>query len=110
MNLGAMAMKEYSTFSNITGASPSDCLISYPRHSWGSYPSAEMQSVYSTVPTKWVHIDHREVNWSLVVILGNIWLLVGGCMIIQRILKSIYTYEKRKTQLKLIYEIILKFI
>ena len=37
--------------SSITGAWPSDCLMSYPGHSLGdSYPSAEMQSVYSTAP------------------------------------------------------------
>ena len=40
--------------SNINEASPSDCLMSYPGHSlvggWGSYPSAEMQLVYSTTP------------------------------------------------------------
>ena len=37
---------------SIPGTSPSDCLVSYPGHSgWGgSYPSAEMQSVYSTAP------------------------------------------------------------
>ena len=35
--------------SSITETSPSDCLASYPGHSWGgSYPSAEVQSVYST--------------------------------------------------------------
>ena len=37
--------------SSITGVSPSDCLVSYPGHSLGkSYPSAEMQSVYSAAP------------------------------------------------------------
>ena len=37
--------------SNITGTSPSDCLVSYPGHSLGeSYPSAEVQLVYSTAP------------------------------------------------------------
>ena len=37
--------------SSITEASPSDCLVSYPGHSLGgSYPSAEMQSAYSTAP------------------------------------------------------------
>ena len=37
--------------SSITGTSPSDCLVSYPGHSLGdSYPSAEVQSVYSTAP------------------------------------------------------------
>ena len=37
--------------SSITEASPSNCLVSYPGHSLGeSYPSAEMQSVYSAAP------------------------------------------------------------
>ena len=37
--------------SNITGASPLDCLISYPGHLLGGcYSSAEMQSVYSSAP------------------------------------------------------------
>ena len=40
--------------SSITGTSPSDCLVLYPGHSLGeSYPSAEMQSVYSTAPADW---------------------------------------------------------
>ena len=40
--------------SSSTGASPSDCLVSYPGHSLGeSYPSVEMQSVYSTAPADW---------------------------------------------------------
>ena len=36
--------------SSITGTSPSDCLVSYPRHSLGggTYPCAEKQSLYST--------------------------------------------------------------
>ena len=38
--------------SSITGTSPSDCLVSYLGHSLGrSYPSAEVQSVYSAAPT-----------------------------------------------------------
>ena len=37
--------------SNITGTSPSDCLVSHPRHTFGkSYLSAEMQLVYSITP------------------------------------------------------------
>ena len=38
---------------SITGVSPSNGLMSYPGHSLmggGSYPSVEMQSVYSTAP------------------------------------------------------------
>ena len=39
---------------SITGTSPSDCLVSYPGHSLGvSYPSAEVQSVYSTATAHW---------------------------------------------------------
>ena len=39
---------------SITGASSSDCLVSYPGHSLvGSYLSAEKQSVYSTAPANW---------------------------------------------------------
>ena len=38
----------------ITRASPSDCLVPYPGHSLGkSYPSAEMQSMYSAAPADW---------------------------------------------------------
>ena len=39
--------------SSITGTSPSDCLVSYQGHllGEGSYPSAEVQLVYSTAPT-----------------------------------------------------------
>ena len=41
--------------STITGASPSDCLVSYSEHSseWSSYPSAEMQLVYSIATADW---------------------------------------------------------
>ena len=43
--------------SNITGTSPSDCLVSYSEHSLGEfYLSAEMQSVHSTAPTDWAWI------------------------------------------------------
>ena len=39
---------------SICEASESDCLLSYPGHSLGeSYPSAEMQSVYSVAPADW---------------------------------------------------------
>ena len=40
----------------ITGASPSDCLVYYSGHSLVVgvfYPSAEVQSVYSTAPADW---------------------------------------------------------
>ena len=41
--------------SSWTVTSPSDYLVSYTGHSLrgGSYPSSGMQSVYSTVPSKW---------------------------------------------------------
>ena len=48
--------------SNVTGTSPSDCLVSYPGH-WleeGSYPSAEMKSVYSTAPADWAIASFKK--------------------------------------------------
>ena len=43
--------------SSITGASQSDCLMSYPGHTLGEfYPYAEMQSVYSVAPAEWAII------------------------------------------------------
>ena len=46
--------------SSITGASQLDCLVSYPGHSLGeSYPSAEIQSVYSTAPEDWAIIWYK---------------------------------------------------
>ena len=51
VDLGAMAMKEYFTFSK-AGASPWFNVIS--RTLAGTvFPSAEMQSVYSTAPANW---------------------------------------------------------
>ena len=48
--------------SSITGVSPSDCLVSYPGHSSGeSYPSAEMQKVYSTAPANWATLG-KTIN------------------------------------------------
>ena len=42
------------TQSSKAGTSPSDSLMSYPGHlSERAYPSAEMQSVYSTAPFNW---------------------------------------------------------
>ena len=50
-DLGVIAMKGYFAFPK---GSPSDCLVSYPRHSLGeSCPSAEIQSVYSTASADW---------------------------------------------------------
>ena len=41
--------------SSFIGALTSNGLVSYPEHSgeWESYPSAEMQSVYSAAPAEW---------------------------------------------------------
>ena len=39
---------------SIIGASPSDFLVSYPRHSLGGfYSSAEKQLMYSSAPVDW---------------------------------------------------------
>ena len=54
VTLGAIVPR-ISQSSSITGTSPSDCLVLYQdtRCGWGSYPSAERQSVYSTAPSDW---------------------------------------------------------
>ena len=49
----------------ITGTSPSDCLVSYPRHSLGgSYPSTEVQSVYSIAPADWASQWSRRLMFN----------------------------------------------
>ena len=54
-NEGVLCIPQSSSF---TEASPLDCLVSYPGHSLGeSYPSAEIQSVYYTVPADWAKPD-----------------------------------------------------
>ena len=41
-----------------TGTSPLDCLVSYQGHSLGMFsPSAEIRSVYSAVPADWMLIE-----------------------------------------------------
>ena len=48
-NYGNKGLHRILQGSSITGASPSDCLVSYPGHSLAKFdPSEEMQSVYST--------------------------------------------------------------
>ena len=64
--------------SSITEASPSDCLVSYLVHSLvvgvgvgvvGSYPSAEMWSVYSTAPANWA----KTIQFSISTQFSSIW-------------------------------------
>ena len=45
----------------IIGASPSGCLVSCPGHTLReSYPSAEMQLVYSIIPADWALLLNRN--------------------------------------------------
>ena len=48
--------------SSRTGTMPSDSLLSYPGHSFGSYPTAKMQSVYTIASADWTQksLDHIE--------------------------------------------------
>ncbi len=50
--------------SSTAGTSPSDCLVSYLGHSLGggSYPSSEVQSVYSTAPADWARLVLDKVS------------------------------------------------
>ena len=48
---------------NITGASPSDCLVSSAGHSLGEfYPSAEMQLVYSASAADWATFKGKHFD------------------------------------------------
>ena len=51
-NEGVLRIHESSS---TVGGSTTDCLLSYAGQSWGrgSYPCAEMQSVYFTAPADW---------------------------------------------------------
>ena len=64
VELGVMAMK-YSTFpkSFRTGASSSNDFVSYPEHllEERSYPSTEMQLVYSMVLADWAYEKLRNL-------------------------------------------------
>ena len=65
------------------GASTSDGLLSYPGHSLvGSYPFAEIQSVYSTVPTDRVVSCGRHLSaFSSLCTLSVLRYSVGSCMV-----------------------------
>ena len=62
-NEGVFHIHQSSSF---TGTLPSDCLVSYPRHSLEgkTYPSAEKQSVYSTTPADWAIIVEGSGNYK----------------------------------------------
>ena len=54
-NEGVFWIPQSSTFTEV---SPSDCLVLYPEHSEeGFYPSADIQSVYSTALASWAIWD-----------------------------------------------------
>ena len=58
------------------GASRSDGLMSYPGHSWGTYSSAEIQSVYFTALVDWACFYQTNFPcWSLFT--GLVWF---GCV------------------------------
>ena len=60
--------------SSITRASLLDCLVSYPEHSLReSYLSADMQSVYSTVPADWPKGSGKEQAKTLWIIKKQKW-------------------------------------
>ena len=55
----------------------SDCLVSYPGHSLerGSYPSTEMQSVYSTTPANWA------TRWWSLIPLHRFIIYMSMCIV-----------------------------
>ena len=63
VNEGVLCIPQISY---VTGDSPSDGLVSYTGHSLGrmSYPSVEMQSVYSTAPANWANLFSAKIDCS----------------------------------------------
>ena len=63
-NDGNKGVLHIAQSSNITGASPSDCLVLYPGHLLGEfYPSTEMKLVYSASPADWATLEWGvEIN------------------------------------------------
>ena len=59
-NVGVLYIPQSSS---ITGASPSDCLVSYLGYSFAeSYPSAEVQSVYSIALANWAILFMTKIT------------------------------------------------
>ena len=55
-------------FDSITGASASDYLVSYPGYSLGeSYPSADLQPVYSAAPADRARFWFRHITFGSLV-------------------------------------------
>ncbi len=72
---GNEGLLRISQSSSTAGTSPSDCLVSYPGLSCvcgGSYPSAEVQSVYSTDPADWARIQSESVRTYLSFVVGTL--------------------------------------
>ena len=72
--------------SSITRASPSDCFVSYSGYSMEKYyPSAEMQSVYSTASADWatnscvkiIYITYKYIIMELLMLNSNIFIIKG---------------------------------
>ena len=75
-----------SKSSNITGTSPSDCLVSYPGLPLRrSYPSAKVQSLNSTVPADWAGPgwDLKECSYIY------IYIYVSLCLVLNSILRVV---------------------
>ena len=65
IDLGAMAMKRYSTFTRAPGLEPRHHIVLYHIRTlaeWWPYSSAEMQSVYSTALANWIISQHIYLN------------------------------------------------
>ena len=66
-NYGNGGIHRIPQSSSIPGASLLGCLMSYTGHSFGGYPSVEMQFVYSTAAADWGHmcldITHFRISF-----------------------------------------------
>ena len=73
--------------SSNAGSSPSDCFVSYPGHLLaGSYPSAGVQSVYSTAPADWA-------KWKLIPIFIFLQLRVNVSFFLRYFCNTIINFK-----------------
>ena len=96
--------------SSITGASPADCLVSYPGHSLGeSYYSSEKHSVYFAALADWVK---TLFSWLGVWVLWhiNLCMLFNAKSIFRKIVLFQTIQFSVSTQLNCKYSLIVKNI
>ena len=84
-----------SQSSSITGASPSDSLVSYKVHSLGeSYPLSEMQSVYSAAQADWANRTFWNHYFDITVKANDYYKCDEKNIVIKHLYMNLSWYKK----------------